>query len=200
MDPGALSVAERAQYVATHVWEWRLGWLPWQLSALSNLWVCFALWRWAGALGSSAAKRAAGWALGWCVVAALPEQWAEAMLVTSFIDAAKKASPAWAHDWALYAGLTGVWANFGYTAMVGGWMVCARQLCAKRLAPRWLEASLLGIFFVSGSLTLAAVFAETAQASWFHASSAVNGIAFPSLILWSLLLWRQIGRAGDTRD
>jgi len=27
----------RAQYVAAHPWLWRLGWFPWQLTALSDL-------------------------------------------------------------------------------------------------------------------------------------------------------------------
>jgi hypothetical protein len=120
--------------------------------------------------------------------------------VTSYIDSAQTASLRWARDWALYAALTGVWANFGYTAMVGGWMSGVRQLLPRALFPRWLEASLLGVFFVSGGLTLIAVFADTTQATWFRASSAVNGVAFPALIVWSLALFCRIGRAGDTPD
>jgi hypothetical protein len=199
VDPGRFSVAERAGYVASHAWVWRLGWLPWQLSALSNLWVCVALWRWSAQAGVARAQRAAGWALAWFVIAAIPEQWTELLLVTSFVDAAKNHSPAWARDWALYAGLTGCWANLGYTLMVGGWMSCARRLCPRAVAPRWLELSLLGGFVLSASLTWCSLSAEAAP-GWFRAASAANGLAFPALIGWSLALWRRIGRAGEKPD
>lgn len=196
VDPG-LPVAERASYVATHAGAWRLGWLPWQLAALGNFWVSIAFWRSAAEAGS---RRAATWALGWFVIAAVPEQWAEAMLVTSFVDAATSDVATWARDWSLYAGLTGVWANLAYTVMVGCWMQCARQLYGRAVVPRSLELGLLGAFVLSGVLTLCSVVTDTSQALWFRAASAVNGVAFPALILWSLVLWRRIGHAGDTPD
>src|SRR5262249_26107262 len=37
------NVAARLAYVAAHPWLWRLGWLPWQLTALSDLLVSVAL-------------------------------------------------------------------------------------------------------------------------------------------------------------
>ena len=44
--PGANSDAgARIAYVAEHAWVWRLGWLPWQLTALSDLLVAVALVR-----------------------------------------------------------------------------------------------------------------------------------------------------------
>lgn len=39
------SVAMRANYVAHHPWLWRLGWFPWQLTALSDLLLALALVR-----------------------------------------------------------------------------------------------------------------------------------------------------------
>src|SRR4051812_11673033 len=38
-------VAGRMVYVADHPWLWRLGWLPWQLTALSDLLLALALLR-----------------------------------------------------------------------------------------------------------------------------------------------------------
>jgi hypothetical protein len=53
MDAATFSALERARYVAENAQAWRLGWLPWQLSALSDLWVSAAFWRaalrWLGA-------------------------------------------------------------------------------------------------------------------------------------------------------
>src|SRR5277367_4882516 len=37
--------AQRIAYIAHQPWCWRLGWLPWQVTALSNLWLCYALAR-----------------------------------------------------------------------------------------------------------------------------------------------------------
>src|SRR5690242_12221906 len=38
-------VAARMAYIAAHPWLWRLGWLPWQLTALGNLLLALALLR-----------------------------------------------------------------------------------------------------------------------------------------------------------
>lgn len=199
MDVAAFSVLERARYVAENAQAWRLGWLPWQLSALSDLWVSVAFWRWARRSELADAQRFAGWALALFVVSAVPEQWAEASLVTSFVDSAASAAhggPAsWQRDWAVYAAATGVWANFGYTAMTYCWMRCARCSLGRPVWPAWLERPLLAAFVVSGALTCMAtlIASDAAMGVWFSAASAVNGIAFPSLIAWSLVLFRRLG-------
>jgi hypothetical protein len=194
MDAAAFSVLERARYVAAHAQAWRLGWLPWQLSALSDVWVSVAFWRLARRRGAAAARRIAGFGLALFVVSALPEQWAEAQLVTSFIDAASGDLSAWQRKWALYAALTGVWANLGYTVMTYCWMRCARISLGRPVLAPWLERALLGTFVVSGALTgMATLIAgDATTGAWFMAASAANGLAFPSLIVWSLLLVKQI--------
>jgi hypothetical protein len=40
---GVADVVARAAYVAGHPWRWRLGWLGWQLTALSDLLLGVAL-------------------------------------------------------------------------------------------------------------------------------------------------------------
>jgi hypothetical protein len=199
MDPSAFGIEERMAFVASSAFAWRLGWLPWQLSALSDLAVCAALWRWAAVAKNDAATR---WALAAVVldlVSAIPEQWAEAMLVTSFVtDASAGDAARWSHDWAFYAAVTGVWANGGYTLMTGAWMVIARRLLGRGVAPFALEIALLVAFTVSGSLTLLATTAEgDAVGAWFMASSAVNGIAFPALTLWMLALAWHVRRGAE---
>lgn len=199
MDVAAFSALERARYVAENAHAWRLGWLPWQLSALSDLWVSVAFWRWARARELADARRFAGWALALFVVSAVPEQWAEASLVTSFVDSAANAAhgglAAWQRDWAIYAAATGAWANFGYTVMTYYWMRCASCLLGRAVWPAWLERVLLTGFAVAGALTCMAtlVASDTAMGAWFSAAGAVNGVAFPALIVWSLVLFRGLG-------
>jgi hypothetical protein len=195
MDPLAFSPTERAAYVASHASAWWLGWLPWRLAALCNLWLGVEFWRWAKRAENAVARRAALLALFWLVVAAVPEQWAEWQLVTTFIARARADMLAWSHDWSLYAGITGVWANLGYTITTAYWMrgVAAVQRRSV-LAPR-LERALLVAFVLSGGLTLGATLAGDATAGrWFAASSLVNGVAFPALVVWSLLLWLRLAR------
>src|SRR5437016_4957850 len=42
---GAADDAARMTYIASHPWLWRLGWLPWQLTAASDILVSLALVR-----------------------------------------------------------------------------------------------------------------------------------------------------------
>src|SRR5262245_38792209 len=49
LDP-ALDAETRAAHVGTNALRWRLGWLPWQLSAASNVWITASLIGWARAL------------------------------------------------------------------------------------------------------------------------------------------------------
>jgi hypothetical protein len=199
MDPLAFSAAERAGYVASHATAWWLGWLPWRVAALCNLWLGVEFLRWAKRAENAAARRSALLALLWLVIAAVPEQWAEWQLVTTFIAGAKGDVGAWNRDWALYAGITGVWANWGYTFTTGYWMRSAVALQQRSVMAPWLERALLGAFVLSGVLTLGATLTGAGTAGiWFAVSSVVNGVAFPALIVWSLLLWRQLARQAVT--
>jgi hypothetical protein len=44
MPGGLVPPLERARYVASHPWLWKLGWLPWQLSAVADLGLAWAWW------------------------------------------------------------------------------------------------------------------------------------------------------------
>lgn len=41
--PGHGDVAQRMAYIQSHPWQWRIGWFPWQVTALSDLILAFAL-------------------------------------------------------------------------------------------------------------------------------------------------------------
>lgn len=194
MDPGAGSVAERMAWVAAHPGAWRLGWLPWQLSAASDLWVSLALAMWARAKSDALAMRVAIAGIALDLAAVVPEQRAEAMLGTSFLDVSGGTDvDAWRAAWSLYAGVTGVWANALYTVMTACWFFVARRSLGRGVVPLAAEIALVVLFTISGALTLAACLAasDTDVAFWFVLSSGVNGLAFPGLVLWTLALaWR----------
>ncbi len=188
MDPGAASVADRMAWISTHETEWRLGWLPWQLSAASDVAVCIALLGWAR--GDAVATRLAMAALAFDLVGAVPEQWAEWRLVTVFVETSRGDPDEWRSAWAVYAGLTGVWANFAYTAMTACWMVIAARRLGRVVTHVGFEAAVVVLFVVSGALTWLAVLGETDAevARWFFASTLANGIGFPALIAWTCVL------------
>ncbi len=83
------AVGARAAWVAGHPGWWRLGWVPWQLSAASDLWLSVALVRY---LSRVPGRRGFGWALGALaatLAAVLPDQWAEALEVTRAVAEAR---------------------------------------------------------------------------------------------------------------
>jgi hypothetical protein len=191
MDPGAAPVDVRMAWIASHAAAWRWGWLPWQLSALSDLWVCLALVLVARANADAVAVRLAFGALVLDLVGVAPEQWAELQLVTSFLDI--RDPDAWREAWALYAWLTGVWANFAYTAMTALWTLAARNLLGRVTTHVAFEAAIVLGFVVSGALTWLATSSSTDErvARWFALSTAANGLAFPALVLWTAVFaWR----------
>src|SRR5258708_22279579 len=48
MPGGSNVLTDRVAYIASNPWLWRLGWLPWQLTALSDVLLAVALLRTAG--------------------------------------------------------------------------------------------------------------------------------------------------------
>ena len=92
LDPGVnmqATVAERARYVAAHPERWRLGWLTWQLTAVSDALVSATL---VAAAWRSSARRWAIFGLISTVLAILPDQIGEYLMVTSQVGLAGTAA------------------------------------------------------------------------------------------------------------
>jgi hypothetical protein len=183
IDP-ARPAALRMEYLGQHLWAWRLGWLPWQLSALSDAWVCYALGRWSDAQHRAQARRWTLLSLGLFVTAALPEQYAEALL--SF-------RPTGSH-FQLSLWLTGTWANTAYTLMTGCWMLALRDT-RESVWPRWAEALLLTLFMAAGLANHVACDPSGGAPNQlaFAISSLLNGLAFPGLLVFSLGMAIRVG-------
>ena len=186
----------RALYIAEHPWRWRLGWVPWQASALSDIALSIALAVWAKTRGRF------GWAvvaIVFNVVAMVPEQWAEARMITEQVDVAR----AVASDAATVAAhqrleaelifITGTYANTGYVITTAAWMLVARRPgpVDRRDA---VGAALLVLFLLAGWFGTLAQAPGTAADQWFALASAANAVAFPALVLWSVV-WS--GGLGD---
>src|SRR5882724_5694296 len=77
---GSLDDASRMAYIASHPWIWRLGWLPWQVTAASDLFVAVALLRtpWVGRFAAACTVVAT-------VVAVIPDQYGQVAWITKGI-------------------------------------------------------------------------------------------------------------------
>jgi len=210
------SVAERAAYIASHATWWRLGWLLWQLSAASDVWVAVAMVGWTRAVGDERAQRWAWFGAGFLLVAIVPEQYAEASLVLSFPSAT---GALWLERLIQYMWLLGTWTNTGYTLMTGCWLLALRSV-AKRAAaapsagvatepsarvaagplragvwPTWAEALLLSLFLASSFTNHLAWNPQAGieRVGAFQLTSILNGLAFAGLLLFGAALAMHVG-------
>jgi Uncharacterized conserved protein (COG2071) len=116
--------AARVAYLAAHPWLWRLGWLPWQLSAFVDLLTSVALWRtpWVPRLPAAAS-------LMFAVLAIIPDQSGQALWVTRGLDLAIQAdqsgdlSPYLQFEKQTYRAVVAWGASF-YLAMALSWSWC----------------------------------------------------------------------------
>ncbi len=193
-------VAERASVIATSPWLWRLGWLPWQLTAASDVAVSIAL------VIDRQRRPGAVWAwacLPLTLAAVTADQWGETVLVTSFVDAARALGPApdaaaaaayvELEAWTLF--MTGTCANGTYTLMSIGWLGATITACGGLARNRWL----LGL----GAIDLA-LFTGCSVTNWWVTTGATveggypgfavmtvfNALAFPLLCVWMGLMAR----------
>lgn len=197
LEPGlrpTAALAERAAYVAAHPWLWRLGWLPWQLSAVSDLWVSFALFSWCRRRERGVG--AAAVALGSMLFAVVPDQWGEAVLVSRYITSAAAGGEAFGalERWALL--MTGTCGNGGYVAMTGAWIVALRQGTTRYTRTMTAVGGVaLGLLAVSAGVVFSATRTPAlAGMSWVV---PLNGLGFVLLFVWGLLAAATAGALED---
>jgi hypothetical protein len=118
------SDGERVAYLAAHPWLWRIGWLPWQLSAFVDLLMGWALWR-----TSWVPRLPAAMVLFWTLLAILPDQAGQAQWVTRGLDLAVQADrsgdllPYLLFEKQAYRAIV-VWAGTLYLCMALSWSWC----------------------------------------------------------------------------
>lgn len=209
-------VVERAGAVAAQPWRWRLGWLPWQITALSDLLVSVSLLAYVAVLPARGEQGArpglvwAGLALLATIAAILPEQWGEAMALTRLVDEAPVAAGGEAAEYlALESKIlltTGTCGNTGYTLMGIFWMLAARALAGGS------KGVGLGGFLVLGALTWL-LFSACSVVNGYACKSVspagdypghgalfvLNAAAFPLLCLWMAWMGPVIGAGHHAR-
>jgi hypothetical protein len=120
MPGGGAADAVRIHYIASHPWLWRLGWLPWQLTAVSDLALALALFRtpWIARLPAYVTALLT-------VTAVVPDQLGQLGWITTGIGLARGARPALylAHEQRLFA-WTAAWGATLYTVAALGWTWC----------------------------------------------------------------------------
>ncbi len=181
---GVADVAARAAYVAGHPWQWRLGWLGWQLTALSDLLLGIALVR------TPWIPRVPAWLTLLVTLAALvPDQGGQALWVTIGVDLAREAvrsgnAAAYLRfETEIFPVIAG-WGATLYTVGALGWTWCfaAAGVWSRRLT--WLSVAVWGIFaIVSPALLLP---------GWMRAPdaivSAANAVGFVLMQAWFALV------------
>ncbi len=176
-------LAARATYVADHPWLWRIGWFPWQVTALSDLLLGVALiaTRWIprgpAILG----------AIITCI-AIIPDQYAQISWTTSGVSIAAQAAQT--QDFAEYAKyeshtflLTAGWGATGYTigALAWTWCFAAAGIWSKWL--KWLSVVTWGLFGTATAIAFAPEQFRTSPAVTLGISVG-NALAFMGLLLW----------------
>jgi hypothetical protein len=190
--PGGSSAddAARIAYLAAHPWLWRLGWLPWQLTACMDLLTGVALWRtaWIPRLPAAAV-------LVFTILAVIPDQRGETLWVTSGLDLAAKADRS--GDWTPY--LQFEKENYRLVAGWGGSLYLCMALCwcwcffAARTWNRFLS-----ILSVVAWGALAVGSAGVLLPEEFRPGpllvGVANGIGLPLLVVWLAVITEQVLR------
>jgi uncharacterized protein YqjF (DUF2071 family) len=177
--------AERIAYIAGHPWSFRIGWLPWQLCAVADLWLAFAMLRvaWIPRVPAIAV-------VVLTLAAVVPDQYAQAVWITRGIELAQTDATAYlALERELFP-LTAGYGALGYTLAALGWTWCFAK------AGTWSRTlSLLSV--TTWATMLVAVISPLLPAA--HRPSAAfvsiaNAIGFLQLQIWLLLVAEEVLR------
>jgi len=177
--------AERIAVIAGHPWQFRIGWLPWQLCAVADLLLAIAIVRvrWMPRVPAFAVL-----VLTLCAV--VPDQYAQAVWVTRGVELAQTDPAAYLALERTIFPLTAGWGALFYTLAALGWTWCFVR------GGVWSRA--LSILSVPLWLTMfVAVTAPLLPADFRPSASFVsiaNAIGFLQLQLWLALVTEQVLR------
>jgi hypothetical protein len=168
--------AARMAYVAAHPWLWRLGWLPWQLTALADLALAVAL------VATAWVPRPPALLTLLVTLAALvPDQLGQALWISRGVALARAGDLAayGAFEARTFVGIAAL-GGLGYTLAAAGW---SWSLAAAGTWARWLTSysvALWALFAgVNGAQLLPAVRRPTAGVL-----AAGNALGFILLLVW----------------
>ena len=173
------SVAARMAYVAAHPWLWRLGWLPWGLTALGNLLLALALLRtpWIARLPAWLALLAT-------LCAIIPDQTGQLLWDTVGVSLASQGhlAPYAAFEGPIFP-IIAAGGGAGYTLAAILWSVCLARAGVWSRGLTIFSVVLWGAFLALA--LLAALPAHAGLPGW--SVGAGNAICFALLLLWLAL-------------
>ncbi|HEY8040895.1 MAG TPA: DUF2071 domain-containing protein [Polyangiaceae bacterium] len=188
MMPGGSTAddATRVAAIAAHPWRWRMGWLPWGLTAASDAALGIALVRW------GRVSRGAAWvALGLTCAAIVPDQAAQLLWVTRGVALAQ------GPDVGAYLSferqifpLTAAWAALFYTAGGVAWCACFASAGAWSRRLTRLSIALYGLFALAA---LAPLLPPSASLPRWTVGAA-NAAGFVGLEAWLFLVLERVVR------
>lgn len=172
-------MAARMAYVAAHPWLWRLGWLPWQLTALGNLLLALALLRtpWIPRLPARLTLLVT-------ICAILPDQTGQALWDTVGVALAAQGNlAAYASFERTIFPIIAAGGGAGYTLAAILWSVCLARAGVWTRGMTVFSCLLWGMFFVLAAL--AALPGGAGFPAWII--GAGNAVSFVLLLLWLAL-------------
>lgn len=181
-------VNERSLYIAQHPWLWRLGWFPWQLTALSDVLLSLALlWTpWVRRLPAALACLAT-------IAGVIPDQYGQAVWITRGVQLARDASAT--GDFVNYSNfesstfvLIAGFGTVGYLlgALAWTWCFAAAGTWERRLT--WLSVPLWSLFV----LAAICIFLPESSRPTPKVASFVNAIAFVLFMAWLFLVAERV--------
>ena len=177
------SDADRVATIAAHPWRFRVGWLPWQLCAVADLWLAIAMARvrWLP-------RAASAIVVVLTIAAVIPDQYAQAVWITRGVDLARSDAVAYLDLERAIFPLTAGWGALFYTLAALGWTYGFAR------AGTWSRA--LSILSVPLWITMLAAVVSPILPEAHRPSptvvSALNGLGFFQLQIWLGLVTEEV--------
>jgi hypothetical protein len=178
---GTADDATRIHYIASHPWLWRLGWIPWQLTAFSDLLLAFALLRtpWIPRLPAILTALLT-------VAAVFPDQGGQACWITRGIELAQSDPVAYLAYEAKIFEWTAAWGATLYCVAALGWTWAFAAAGTWNRALTLLSSLLWPLFFI---VCIGPFFQMNPKLV-----AAGNGLGFLLLQLWFILVTESVLR------
>src|ERR1051325_5469004 len=176
----AIDAAGRVGYIAQHAWLWRLGWLPWQVTALADLLLGVAL------LSTPWVPRFAAAVTTLLTAAAIvPDQVGQFLWITRGVRLAEQAMGSGelqtylSFEGPIFRMVAG-WGCLGYLLGALGWTWCFATAGTWSRFLTWMSVMTWGVF----AFATAAVFLPQQLRPSAGVVSVANAVGFVLLQIW----------------
>ena len=185
--PGGTNASDagRILAIAEHPWRFRAGWLPWQLCAVADLWLAFAM------LGARFLPRVgSGLVVLLTLAAVVPDQYAQWLWITRGVELAQSDAAGYLAFEARIFPLTAGWGALFYTLAALGWTYCFARAGTWSKVLSWLSVPLWSCMAIA---VVSPLLPEGVRPSPSFVSGA-NAAGFLLLQLWLGLVTEQVLR------